>query len=199
MNLIERVKNILVTPKTEWDVIDQETPNTQNIIVGYVLPLVAIGAIATFIGWSFVGKSYVGLKFTSTSWGIRYAIIALISGVAGTFLTAFVIDALAPTFKAEKNMGKSMQLAAYSFTPGWVGAIFSILPSLAILGSLIGLYGLYLLYLGLPKLKKAPQEQATGYFVASLVTMIVAGIVIGMILAAILVPSMGIDNFNIKY
>ena len=199
MNLIERVKNIIVTPKTEWDVIDQETPNTQNIIVGYVLPLVAIGAIATFIGWSFVGKSYAGFKFTSTSWGIRYGLIALISGVAGTFLTAFVIDALAPTFKAEKNMGKSMQVAAYSFTPGWVGAIFSILPSLAILGSLIGLYGLYLLFLGLPKLKKAAPEQATGYFVASLVTMIVASVVIGMILAAILVPSIGIDNFNFKY
>ena len=83
--------------------------------------------------------------------------------------------------------GKSFQLAAYSYTAGWVGGVFNILPSLAIIGALAGLYGLYLLYIGLPKLKKTPQDQITGYFVASLVAMIVASFVIGLILAAILI------------
>ena len=50
MNLIERVKNIILTPKTEWDVIDQETADTQKIVVGYVVPLVAVGAVASFLG-----------------------------------------------------------------------------------------------------------------------------------------------------
>ena len=191
MNIINRVKNILLTPKTEWDVINGETPNTQNTFVTYVVPLVAIGAIASFIGWGFIGKSYgiagYGWKLVGVSLGIRYAIISLIGGIAGTFLTAVVIDALAPTFKSEKNFGKSFQLAAYSFTAGWIGGVFNILPSLAIIGSLFGLFGLYLLYIGLPKLKKTPKEQVTGYFVASLVTMIVATFVIALILAAILV------------
>ena len=191
MNLIERVKNIIVTPKTEWDVINGEQPNTQAILMGYVLPLVAIGAIASFIGWGFIGKSYgygfASWKMVGVGLGVRYAVIALVAGIAGVFLTAFVVDALAPTFKSEKNFGRSFQLAAYSFTPGWVGGIFNILPSLAIIGSLFGLYSLYLLYVGLPKLKKTPEEQKVGYFVVSLVTMIVAYIVIGMILAAILI------------
>lgn len=189
MNLIERAKNILLTPKTEWDKIDGETPDTTKILTTYVIPLVAIGAVASFIGFGLIGKSYgIFGRYASTELGIRYAVIALVSGVAGTFLTAFVIDALAPTFKSEKNFGKSFQVAAYSFTAGWIGAIFNILPSLAIIGSLVGLYGLYLMYLGLPKLKKTPQEQTVGYFVASLVTMIVAYFVIGLILAAILIP-----------
>lgn len=191
MNLIDRVKKIITTPKTEWDVINGETPDTQAIFMSYVLPLVAIGAAASFIGWGFIGKSYsIGFgswKMVGVSLGIRYAVIALIGGVAGTFITAAVIDALAPNFKSEKNFGKSFQLAAYAFTPGWVGGVFNILPSLAIIGSLCGLYGLYLLYLGLPKLKKTPQEQTSGYFVVSLITMIVASIVIALILAAILV------------
>ena len=191
MNLIERVKNILLTPKTEWDVVNSETPNNQNILVSYVIPLVAIGAIASFIGWGFIGKSYSygfgSWKMVGVSLGIKYAIIALVSGIAGTLLTAFVIDALAPTFKSEKNFGRSLQLAAYSFTAGWVGAVFNILPSLAIIGSLCGIYGLYLMYIGLPKLKKTPADQVTGYFVVSLITMIVAYFVIGLILAAILI------------
>ena len=191
MNLIERAKNILLTPKTEWDVVNSETPNNQNILVSYVIPLVAIGAIASFIGWGFIGKSYSygfgSWKMVGVSLGIKYAIIALVSGIAGTLLTAFVIDALAPTFKSEKNFGRSLQLAAYSFTAGWVGAVFNILPSLAIIGSLCGIYGLYLMYIGLPKLKKTPADQVTGYFVVSLITMIVAYFVIGLILAAILI------------
>jgi hypothetical protein len=191
MNLIERAKNILMTPKTEWDVIDKETPDTQKIVTTYVLPLVAIGAVAAFVGWGLIGKSYYGFKVASTGLGIRYALIALIAGVASPFIMAAVVDALAPTFKSEKNFGKSFQLAAYSYTAGWAGGVFNILPSLAIVGALVGLYGLYLLWLGLPKLKKTPQEQVTGYFVASLIVMIVASFVVAMILTSILVPSIG--------
>ena len=203
MNLIDRAKKILLTPKTEWDVVNSETPNTQSILTTYVVPLVAIGAIASFIGWGFIGKSYSygfgSVKVSGVSLGIRYALIALIGGIAGCFLLAFVIDALAPTFKSEKDFGRSFQLAAYSSTAGWVGAVLNILPSLAIIGSLVGLYGLYLLYLGLPKLKKTPQEQSTGYFIASLVAMIVASFVIGLILAAILVPKSSISAANINF
>lgn len=195
MNIIERVKNILTTPKTEWDVINNETPDNTKILTTYVIPLVAIGTVAAFIGWGFIGKSYFGYRFKSTELGIRYALIALIAGVAGTYLMAFVVDALAPTFKSEKNFGKSFQLAAYSYTAGWVGAVLNIIPSLALIGSLAGLYGLYLLYIGLPKLKKTPEDQVTGYFVASLVTMIVASFVVAMILRSILIPSFSTTGF----
>ena len=201
MNLIDRVKNIIVTPKTEWDVIDSETPDAQKILISYVLPLVAIGAIATFIGWGLIGKSYSygfgSFKVVGMGLGIRYAIISLVGGIAGTYLTAFVIDALATNFKSDKNFGKSFQLAAYSFTPAWVGGVFNILPSLAVIGSLFGIYGLYLLYLGLPKLKKTPQDQVTVYFVVSLVAMIVASFVIALILQKILIPSVGPANFGL--
>lgn len=198
MNLIDRVKNILVTPKTEWDVINNETPDVPKILTTYVLPLVAIGAVCSFIGYGLIGKSYFGVRFADTGWGIRYALIALIAGVASTFLMAFIIDALAPTFKSEKNFGRSFQLAAYSYTAGWVGGVFNILPSLAIIGSLFGLYGLYLLYLGLPKLKKTPADQVTTYFVVSLIAMIVASFVVVMILTSILIPKYpGVGSFSL--
>ena len=197
MNLIERAKNILLTPKTEWDVVNSETPDTQKILTTYVIPLVAIGAIASFIGWGLIGKSYYGIKVSSTGLGVRYAIIALVGGIAGSLLLAFVIDALAPTFKSEKNFGRSFQLSAYCSTAGWVGAVFNILPSLAIIGSLVGLYGLYLLYLGLPKLKKTPADQVTPYFVVSLIAMIVAYFVIGLILGAILINKTTGSNISL--
>ncbi len=202
MNLIERAKNIIVNPKKEWDVIDAEQPNTQSILTGYVLPLVAIGAIAAFIGYGLIGRNLgYGIKIKSTEWGIRWAITVLATGIISVYLAAIVIDALAPTFKSEKNFGKSFQLVAYSFTPGWIGGVLNIMPSLAIIGALFGLYGLYILYLGLPKLKKTPQEQQTGYFVLSLVTLIVASFVLALIIGAILSGVMGLrtGSYNLSY
>lgn len=199
MNLIERVKNILMTPKTEWDVIDQETTTPQPLVMGYVLPLVGVGTIATFLGWTLIGKTYYGFKIAGIELGIRYGLITLVSGIAAVFLTGFVIDALATNFKSEKNLSKSLQLAAYSFTPGWVAAILNIIPSIGAIAGLAGIYGLYLMYIGLAKMKKTPEDQVTTYFVASLITMIVASLLITYLLTMIFIPSLSLDSFNFKY
>ena len=45
MNIVERVKNILMTPKTEWDVINGETATPQSLLMGYILPLAIVGAV----------------------------------------------------------------------------------------------------------------------------------------------------------
>jgi len=195
MNLIERAKNIILTPKKEWDVINNEEANPQSILVGYVIPLVSIGAIAAFIGYGLIGINLgFGIKWKGTELGLKFALTHLISGVLGAYIAAFVIDALAPNFKSEKNFGRSFQLVAYSYTAGWLGGVFNILPSLAIIGTLCGIYGLYLLYIGLPILKKTPKENQTGYFVVSLVVLIVVYFVLALIIGLILVSILGVNN-----
>ncbi len=193
MNLIERAKNILLTPNTEWDVINGETPNIQGIVVGYVLPLAGAAAIAAFIGYGLIGFNYGFIRIKGIDWGIYQAVTVLAGALLSVFVSAFVIDALAPSFGSEKNMGRSVQLVSYSYTPGWIGGLFAIIPSLAIIGSLAGLYGLYLLYLGLPKLKKTPADKHMSYFVVSLLVMIVVFVVVGWILGKILMSVFGLS------
>jgi len=190
MNLIERAKNIIISPVKEWDVIAAEQPDTSKIITGYVLPLAGAAALAAFIGYGLIGVNYFGVRESGINIGISRAVSVLIGALVGVFISAFVIDALAPSFGSEKNMGRSVQLVAYSYTPGWVGGLLAILPAIALIGVLAGLYGLYLLYLGLPKLKKTPADKHIGYFVVSLLVIIVVYFVIGLIMAAVL-PGMG--------
>ena len=64
---------------------------------------------------------------------------------------------------------------------------------IALIGTLFGLYGLYLLYLGMPKLKKTPEDKRIGYFVVSLVIIIVVYMVIGMVMTRILMPAFGLS------
>ena len=49
MALVDRVKNILLSPQTEWPTIAAESATVQSILTGYVLILAAIGPLALAI------------------------------------------------------------------------------------------------------------------------------------------------------
>ncbi|MGF1639011.1 MAG: Yip1 family protein [Cyclobacteriaceae bacterium] len=200
MNLIDRVKNMIVTPATEWEVVNSEQTDPTSLLKAYVLPLALAGAVATFIGYSFIGYSTFGVKVGGTiSAGLNYAIISLLSVIIGYYLASYVIDMLAPSFKSEKDINKSAQLVAYANTPALVGALLSIIPSLAMIGGLFGLYGLYLLYIGLPVLKKTPVDQRVAYIIVSILVLLVIYFVVGMILSAIFTPIFGIRGAGLNY
>lgn len=181
----------MFSPKTEWEAVKSEEPAIPTIITGYVVPLAGAAAVAAFIGYGLVGVSAFGFKQVGMNWGLYHGVLVLGGALLGVFVSAYVIDMLAPSFGSEKNMGRSVQLVAYSMTPGWVGGLLAILPALGIIGSLFGLYGLYLLYEGLPRLKNTPEDKKTSYFVVSILVTIAVYIVAGLILAAIFTPIFG--------
>jgi hypothetical protein len=194
MNIITRIKNILVSPAKEWEVIGNEEPNTGQIITGYVIPLAGAAAIAAFIGYGLIGLNVgFGIRLKGFNWGIYQALSILIMTIGSVFISAAVMDALASNFGSEKNMGRSIQLVAYSYTPVWLGALLAILPSLSLIGSLAGLYGLYLLYTGIPRLKKTPPDNHVGYFVVSLIVLLVVYFIIGLIMSKIVMSAMGLS------
>jgi hypothetical protein len=180
--LIDRAKNILVTPKTEWEVVAAETSPHMPVITGYVLPLAAVAALAAFIGMTLVGASGFGMTVrTPIGAGLAGLVLNIVMSVAMVFLLGFIIDALAPTFGGQKNFPQAVKVAAYSYTPVWVVGILAIIPALGLLGIIAGLYAIYLLFLGLPRVMKAPQDKAPGYTAV----VVVVAIVLGFILAAV--------------
>jgi hypothetical protein len=187
MNVIERVKGILLTPKTEWLVIANEPGDAQYLFANYVAILAAIPAIAGFIGTSLVGFTVptVGTIRLGIAAGILNAILTYVLAFVISYLVALIADGLAPTFGGQKNFAGALKLTVYSYTPGWLAGIFTIIPSLAFLG-ILGLYALYLFWAGAPVLMRVPQERAIGYTAAVVVCAIVLAIVIGLIQAAII-------------
>ena len=181
-NLVERVKSILITPQKEWQAINAEPANSTGITMTYLLPLVLIGVVAAFVGYGLIGVNYgFGLKVKSMDLGIRMAISWAVRGIAGVYILAFIVDALAPNFGSQKNFGKSFQLAAYASTPGLVAGMFLILPSLAIIALLAGIYSLYLLYIGLPVLKSTAEDKKMNYFLVVLGVCILVNIILYVI------------------
>lgn len=185
MNLVERVKGILLDPQSEWPVIERESGDPSHLFTNYVALLALIPAIAGFIGGSMIGISLpvvgaVRMPFFS---GLFNAIFGYVLTFVIVYVMAIIVDALAPSFGGHKNFPNALKLTVYSYTPAWLAGIFLLIPGLRFL-TILGLYGLYLLYAGLPPLMKAPRDKALIYAVAVVVCALVLAIVIGMIQAA---------------
>ena len=185
MNIVDRIKNILITPKTEWPVIASEPADPGQILMTYVLPLTAI----PFVGYLLSGLfGRLGLTY-----GIAMGLVQFLTAVIGVYIVAFVADLLAPNFGSEKNLGRSMQLVAYSMTPGWIAGILYVLPALGLIVTVASLYGLYLMYLGLPVIKKTPQDKQVIYLVVIIVSVLVVYMILGLILSGIVLGIFGLS------
>jgi len=182
MNIVERVKNIILTPKTEWDVIAGEPTQPKELVISYVLPLAALAAIAGFIGTVIFGAFLSALGgHISFMWGLVGLVWHLVMSIVSVFVIGFIIDALAPTFGGQKNLNQAIKVAAYSYTPWFVGGLFAIIPFLGwLIGLIFALYGLYVLYLGLPKLMKNTEDKTIIY---ELVVVVIAILVMWVIAA----------------
>jgi hypothetical protein len=188
MSLVDRVKRILLSPRTEWQVIDAEPTTPAQLYTGYIMPLAAIGPIAQVIGYSVFGISvpFGGTYRVPIGSAITSALVSYVLVLVATYVLALIIDALAPTFNGQRSQIQALKVAAYSSTASWVAGIFLLIPGLRLL-TILGLYSLYLLYLGLPVLMKTPSEKAVTYTVvvvlAAIILFMLTGLVAGRFLA----------------
>ena len=187
--LFTRVKNLLLTPKTEWPAIAAEPATISSIYTKFIVVMAAVPAVIGFLEGSVLGYSlpFVGTTLrVPMSIGITGMVVQYAAGLLGTFLFALVIDALAPTFGGQKNQVQALKAAAYMATPVYVASILQILPVLGALAILAGLvYAIYQLYIALQATMKAPQEKAVGYTAVSILVAIVAAVILNMVLVAI--------------
>jgi Yip1-like protein len=183
MNLVDRVKRILLSPQPEWEVIDGEATTPRALYTGYIMPLAAIGPIANVIGYSVFGlRVPIGGTVYRVPIGsaITSAIVTYMLTLVMVYVLSLIIDALAPTFGGTKSPIQALKVAAYSSTAAWIAGIFAIMPGLRMLG-ILGLYSIYLLYLGLPVLMKAPKDRAVAYTALVVVVEVVLFIVVGLV------------------
>ncbi len=174
--LIERVKGIILSPKTEWEKIAAESTDVKSLYMGYAMILAAIPAIALFISM---------LRF-SVGAAIGFAAAHYILGLVALFVVSLIVNALAPTFDGTKNDVNALKLTVYSTTPAWLAGIFNVIPYLGGLIALIGaVYGVYLLYLGFSPLMKNPEEKSVGYTALTVVCYIVLMVVVSLVAGGI--------------
>ena len=181
MNLVERVKAILLQPKSEWPVIAREPGDAGYLFTNYVCIVAAIPPVCAFIGSAIIGYGPVHIGILS---GLVYAVVTYVLGLVGVFVMAYVIDFLAGTFGGQKNFDNAMKVSAYAPTAAWVCGVFGLIPALSFLG-ILGLYSVYLLHTGIAALMRPPEGKAVIYTIAVIVCIFVVYLVVFGILGAL--------------
>ena len=177
MNLVERVKGIILSPKTEWPVIAGEPGDAGYLFRNYVAILAAIPAVCGFIGAVLAGAPIIA--------ALIVAVFKYLLAFVAVYIVAWVVNLLAPAFASEKSFPNALKVTVYSYTPSWLAGVFLLIPGLRLL-TILGLYGLYLLYLGLPPLMKTPPDKAILYTIVIVICAIVVSLLIGALVTAIL-------------
>lgn len=185
--MISRAKGILLEPRATWKEIDAEFTKPGETWGKYIVPLAAIGPIATTVGMILFGRRVpftsltnpVPIK-TAVTTGIAMYVMALIS----VFVLSRIVSLLAPGFGGQRNDVQGLKAAAYASTAAWVGGVFQILPALSLVSLLFSLYSLVLLYVGLPIVMKVPKDRAMGYTAVVIIVWIVVFLIAGAVVTA---------------
>jgi hypothetical protein len=193
--IVSRARSTLLTPKTEWPVIAAEPDSVAHLYSNYILVMAAIPAIVRFLALTLIGVRvpYLGTYRVGIATGLESAILTYALALAGVYIVALIVDALAPSFNGEKNQVQALKTVAYAYTASWVASIIGIIPGLALIASIAGaVYAIYLLRVGLPFTMKCPDNRAIGYTAVTIIVAIVVAIVLSLVAGALFGTRLGL-------
>ncbi len=195
--IITRAKSMLLSPRAEWPLVAAEPDTVGGLYSGYIAVVAAIPAIAHFLSSTLIGVSvpFLGAFRVPLAAGITAAVLRYVLSLIGTFVVALIVDALAPSFGAEKNRVQALKTVAYASTAAWVASIIGIIPGLGLLAALAGgIYSIYLLNMGLPFTMKCPPEKAIGYTAVSAIVAIIIWWVLALVVGSMAGLGLGIGR-----
>ncbi|HEV2865816.1 MAG TPA: Yip1 family protein [Allosphingosinicella sp.] len=187
VSIVDRVKNILITPRTEWAVIAAERSSIQQIYTTYVLILAAIPPIAGIIGAMLFVPRIGGVSYGAPiGYLIAMAVFGYVVSLVIVFLMALIIEALAPSFGGTKDRLQAFKISAYASTPVWVIGILSLFPPLALLVWLAYIYVAFLIYQGLGPVLRVPEDKSIVFTIVIVVCYVGLIILISAIVGALM-------------
>jgi len=178
-HLFIRVKNILLRPGREWQVIKNEASPYRVVLFRYVTILAFVPPAAAVAGRllcdhtirsSSLGSSLTYVVVTNCVWYCMYILNVMIVGA----ILTLVING--PGQRIGYREG--LQLSAYSFTPLCIAGCIAVIPKMGWIMDAAIVYSVYLLFLGIVAVAGIVKKQALWYALGSFLS---AAVVVGII------------------
>jgi hypothetical protein len=168
MSFASRVRNILVRPIAEWQVIKDEPASYSTIVFRYVAILAAIPPIAAVVGRIVFDRNISDntrslslgyIVFTNAIWYCMEILNVVIAGA--------IIALIIATAGSKENGLRGFKIAAYSYTPLYIAGFIAVIPYVQWIVYPTILYALYLVFLGIERLAGFPKARAAWYALVS--------------------------------
>jgi hypothetical protein len=196
MSLVDRAKNILLSPASEWEVIAKEAATVGGLFTSYAIPMMFLPLIGQILGLGLLG---VGIEsYALMGLGNIGLLGAAIIGAIGfglnivlLYAMIFAVKLISPSFNGNSDMNQAAKLMVYASTPTWVAGL--IVPALGLLGSLVGLaaiaYVVYLIYTGVKSVLDMPQEKSAGFTVVLVLIYIILSVILSIVIFGLLLTT----------
>lgn len=181
MSTLQRIRNILRTPASEWLVIERETMQPLVLITHYLAPLAVATALASIVGSVVVER--VPFPVASVVRTIVTAMLGFVATTVLAFAMALIVNELSPHLGGRHHFDQAFKVVVYSYTPILVAGLAGAIPFVAGLVTFIGtVYALYVFYLGLKQLMRIRAEHTVGF----VVLLSVSGVIMNFVLRAVM-------------
>ena len=182
--LIQRVQEVLKNPVGVWQTISQEPSDPKPVLVNYVLPLLGLSAVSSFLSAAVVGipTPFLGTIRIPVGSALWNSLLQLLLSLVFLVLFSLAFNYWAPRFQGSTSKERCFQLLAYSSTAGLIGSILAIVPVLGWLAAIgLGIYGLYTLYQGITPMTGVPASERLKFFGASFLSAVVLAVVVNLL------------------
>jgi hypothetical protein len=151
--LIHTVRNIILDPVKEWDVIHTENKPASYFSINIILPLLLLVSVSEFLG-SFLFTNTELANTYSVLTGVRYFIMLSIVILGSAFVFKEITNALG----LGKDFYLSFKIIACSVVPFFLCQILSRLFESFMFVNILSFYGLYILWAGIEKMIDPPER-----------------------------------------
>ena len=163
LDIINSSKQLIINPKLFWISKKKDLENPSKLLMGYLLPIITIVALAVFLGEFFRSSEFYIV--TALLKSARIIVLFLLQYLIATFFT----NELIKTFGSKKNIDISRNLIVYSLTPFLlVSIITGLFPFLYVI-EVLGLYSFYIFWTGVNELLVFPENKKSSYTIITIV------------------------------
>ena len=163
--ILTRIRNLMLYPAKEWDVIAAENNNRKTVYIRFVLPLLCLIALATVVGtWLATSRELYSAGFVICKIVNLWASLS-----AGLYFSAFVITEIMAHQVEQRDHHRSFALMAYSSGAAYlvifIVALFPFFTELLVLA----FYSCYLYWRGIPHLIQVSGQKQMIYGLLSFI------------------------------
>lgn len=176
MSLPDRALRIVLRPRTEWDAVRAENPPWWRPLLGHVLPLAFLPALA----WATGRTAGTSMPAAGVASGFLVSIaLTVVLSLASVLLLALAFFLLAPMYETERNWARAVSVAAYGSTPVLLAGVLLVMPVMVIASVVALLHNFALYYVGLQRVTGCKASAAAEYLALSCLIAAVASGALG--------------------
>lgn len=182
---VDTIKNVIISPETEWDLIARDTITLPALTRRYILPLALVAPVATIVGMHVFDLSWSAKAGYAVPrdriWNVGLTNFAL--EVLTVFLIAATFYGMARTEGIRCSFISATKVAIFGAAPLMLSGVLLILPMSVIACMAVMVYSMVLYYDGVQRVLGIHPDNAAIFVALSMAIMCLISTFVGGIAA----------------